>query len=102
MRLVQFNHVMIRQHNDGIQVATMPITVQPELVGAVLPEMIPSELTASDGTPIGKVASSLLIGGARILVDATKEVAEYNLMNGSYQPPKPEEEKASEGGKILA
>ncbi len=80
MRWVKFTEVLLSQTEDGkLKMAKGPRIIQAELVYSIVPGIVPSEVIAPDGAPVGTPAAYLCISAEHILVESTVSEALYKL-----------------------
>lgn len=96
MRWVNFNIVNIQQDGPKISVMVIKnIPVNADLVCFVAPATIPTDIAGPDGHPMGKPGSQLQFASAAVLVDCSREMALWKLVNESVDTSKKPEEESS-------
>lgn len=92
MKFVQFEAVEIQVDEDKgtANVRIFEIDVNPDMVCAILPAVIPGEIAGPGGRPTPKMAARLVFGATSITVKSTRDEAKDRLVNGmSCEPAKP-------------
>ncbi len=97
-RLVEFMAVNMKQTGpQSIEISKSKISINPDQVGGVTHATIPSDIKGPNGNPVGVPAAALILPNGPVVVECTKQEAEYKLMTECIKlaPSLSEEESTS-------